>query len=464
MSKSRSAILATSALAALLLAQVSDCRAEESSRSEAKAELKKIAAQASWMSRAFNLIHEVAAPSVVSVHTSETIRVYNPFDWTAPQEKEVLGEGSGFIFHSDDKASYIVTNSHVILQTNEQQRFIRRNDQPVIYDKISVVTNDNLKFPVEVVGFDVRTDLAVLKIPAPNLPAIEWGDSDHAHVGDWVIALGFPFGVGYSATSGIISATDRSTGIYGARGYESFIQTDAAINPGNSGGPLVNLAGEVIGVNANIIARGGANVGIGFAIPAMLAKRVAEDLLDDGKVDRPAIGIIPDGENQGTSGLRVAQVIPGGPADLGGITKDDVILKINGVKIQSSLQFRSRIASARVGEKLDVLITRNGQEQSLTVMTMSLEELEAQLENKSLELPDYGLRVATDDKTGIVIIEVAPGMPADVIGLSPGDRILTEKSFGPIQNLKDMQQIQKQRTVILQILKDGKSLWISLRK
>jgi serine protease Do len=273
--------------------------AEDPAYAKAREELAKVAPQAFMLSRAFNLIHEIASPSVVSIHTREQFRLLNGIEMREEVREIEVGEGSGFAFAwkagKDDKdpgETFILTNSHVVLQTNQHQQFVRgARNQPVPYDRISIHTNNNRTYDSELVGVDLETDLAVLRVAGTHIQPVEWGDSDQARVGDWVIALGFPFGKGYSATSGIISATDRSTGIYsGVRGFENFIQTDAAINPGNSGGPLFSLEAKVMGVNASIFSPTGVNVGLGFAIPANLARRVAEDLRDHGKVSRPMVG------------------------------------------------------------------------------------------------------------------------------------------------------------------------------
>ncbi|HEX3134997.1 MAG TPA: trypsin-like peptidase domain-containing protein, partial [Planctomycetota bacterium] len=229
---------------------------EDARREQLKAELKQASAELARFSRAVNLVHELVAPSVLSIHTrEERLRpvLYRGRLFADKREVEV-GEGSGFVFYSDAKASWIITNAHVVVQTNADQQFITNNKgQPVGYDRIVAVLSDNRELKAEYVGVYVESDLAVLKIDVPDLPALEWADSDQAKVGDWVVALGFPLGVGYSATSGIVSATDRSIGSFqGLGAFDSFIQTDAAINFGNSGGLLVDVNGRVLGINASI--------------------------------------------------------------------------------------------------------------------------------------------------------------------------------------------------------------------
>ncbi len=340
--------------------------AAEETPQAAKAELATLSKQLGLLSRCFNLVHEVVAPSVVSIKTSEDIA--NPF--TARNEAVDVGEGSGFVVHADAKASYILTNAHVVLQTNDNQEFVRgRNEQFLGYDHLVVELNDNRDIDAEYVGVDASTDLAVIKVGVPNLPTIDWADSDHVTVGDLVLALGYPLGVGYSATSGIVSATDRSIGIYRSiRGLESFIQTDAPINPGNSGGPLVGLDGHIIGVNSNILSRTGVNIGIGFAIPANLARRVADDLIRYGRVHWAGIGVdideIPVTQAEGLGlgsgqAVCVINVLPHTPAAEAGIRAGDIVLAVGAVKIRSKMSFRARFACCQIGVPLALGLWRD---------------------------------------------------------------------------------------------------------
>jgi S1-C subfamily serine protease len=292
-----------------------------------------------------------------------------------------------------------------------------------------------------------------------------------------VVAEGFPFGKGYSATSGIISATDRSTGIYsGVRGFESFIQTDAAINPGNSGGPLFNLEGKVIGVNANIISPTGVNAGLGFAIPANLARRVAEDLMDDGRVTRPMVGVeikelsTDEAVTMGVPGLHTLQirsVVPGSPAESGGVHAGDVLLAINKLPIQSWQQFRARIASTRIGDELEFTLWREGKQVEAKLTPVAADQLGVQVGERlkqGAHLGEFGLLLGADDKPGLAVLHVAPDSLAERVGLVPGDRVLHERTAGPLRTLADLEPLIERREVVLQVLKDGKSVWVRLRR
>jgi len=481
---SRSPLLGLLCLVSAIVSGHPVSAADAASAARAKAELVQVAAQATALSRAFTLIHEIAGPSVVSIHTSKQVRQYrmlNRFEVREETNEIEVGEGSGFVVHSDDQTSFILTNAHVVLQANERQGFVRdRSGQAMGYDKVTVVTNDTRRYEADYVGYDVLTDLALLKVKVPRLPPVDWGDSDRAKVGDFVLALGFPFRVGYSATSGIISATDRSTGVYEAvGGFESFIQTDASINPGNSGGPLFNIEGKVIGVNSNIVSRTGTSIGIGFAIPSNLARRVTEDLLGKGKVTRPMIGVYldelapDDAKGLGLPAVQVVRInalIPGAPAEGAGAAPGDIILAINQMPINSVQQFRARVASCRIAVPLEMRVRRADQELVLKVTPAAEDELSARLEAaarnrpKEPEAGGFGVVAAHDGKPGLVITKVVAGGLAEQAGLAVGDRILRERDFGEIRRVEDLDKLQRNREVVLQVLKDGRSLWVKLRR
>jgi Do/DeqQ family serine protease len=266
-----------------------------------------------------------------------------------PVMRETQAVGSGVIV--DAQAGTVITNNHVVEHA----------------DLIEVTLTDKRRFKAKLIGRDPQTDIAVLKIPAENLTAVTMGDSDKSEVGDFVLAIGNPFGLGQTVTSGIVSAVGRSD--LGIEGYEDFIQTDAAINPGNSGGALVDLRGRLIGINTAILAPSGGNVGVGFAVPINMARSVMDQLLRYGKIDRGWIGIggqdvtpeLASGLHTGvTEGVLVAEVEPTGPAAAAGIQTGDVIVAVDGAPVRSWQQCVNRIALTRVGEALDFTVDRAG--------------------------------------------------------------------------------------------------------
>ncbi len=467
----------------LVLALAACLPAEDSAQVRAREELKGLSSELSRWSRAFSLVHEAVAPSVVAIHTRERQyqRLRSPFGGVILREQgeEEVGEGSGFVVRSDDKHSYILTNAHVVLKTNQHQQFeTDRNGRELGYDRLTVELNDSREVDAEYVGWSVQTDLAVIRVPLPNLPAVEWGNSDQAHVGDWVVALGYPLGVGYSASSGIISATDRSTGIYRPMGgLESFLQTDAAINPGNSGGPLVDLQGRILGVNANIISRTGANIGLGFAIAANLARRVADDLIDHGAVRWPGIGIEFDSIDAvqaaevglpRSPALRVSGVLAGSPADKAGIKNGDILLSLNGLKTMNDMQFRARLSSSQIGQSIPVQLWREKERVTTTVTPIALEEIHrmraVEVASRGVSLGDFGLTVASDGQSGLAIVGVDPQGLAAQAGLKVGDRVLQEHRQGPLATTQDAKALAGKRELVLQVAQNSRLLWIRMRR
>jgi Do/DeqQ family serine protease len=272
-----------------------------------------------------------------------------------PIERETQATGSGVIV--DAAQGYVLTNSHVTENGNS----------------IEVTTKDNRHFRAKLIGRDPETDIAVLQISASNLTAVPMGDSDRLQVGDFVLAVGNPFGLGQTVTSGIVSALGRSPGI---EGYEDFIQTDASINPGNSGGPLVDLQGRIIGINTAIVAPSGGNVGIGFAVPINMARQVMEQLISGGEIKRGHIGVqiqdlTPDiAQGLGTAhtqGAVIARVEPGSPAERAGLRTNDLVVAVNGTPIRNSAELHNRVGLSRVGEAVDLTIVRGGSERTVAV-------------------------------------------------------------------------------------------------
>jgi Do/DeqQ family serine protease len=271
-----------------------------------------------------------------------------------PREREVLSAGSGVIV--DAARGYVLTNGHVVANPAE----------------IQVTLKDRRTYPARLVGSDPETDVALLQIDTPGLTALAFGDSDRLEVGDLVIAIGNPFGLGQTVTSGIVSALGRSG--LGLEGYEDFIQTDASINPGNSGGALVNSKGEVVGINTAIIGPTGGNVGIGFAVPANMAKAVMAQLIEHGEVRRGRLGITiedltpaqaHDMQLELPDGAVITHVEPGSPAAGAGISPGDVIVQVNGQPIRDARDLRNLVGLLPVGADLRIVLYHDGRERAL---------------------------------------------------------------------------------------------------
>ncbi|HEY1794670.1 MAG TPA: Do family serine endopeptidase [Stellaceae bacterium] len=271
-------------------------------------------------------------------------------------ERETQATGSGVIV--DARNGYVLTNAHVV--ENET--------------KIEVTTKDNRRMEAKLIGRDEETDIAVLKIPAEGLSAVPLGNSDQLQVGDFVVAIGNPFGLGQTVTSGIVSALGRSG--LGIEGYEDFIQTDASINPGNSGGALVNFSGQLIGINTAILAPGGGNIGIGFAVPINMARRVMDELIKYGVVKRGRIGVAiqdltPDlaqaMNTKHTVGAVIARIVPGSPAERGGLKSGDLVVAVDGTPVRSGTQLRNMIGLSPVGADVKLTVDRKGTESTLSI-------------------------------------------------------------------------------------------------
>jgi serine protease DegQ len=335
---------------------------------------------------------------------------------TQPRERQRQGLGSGVIVDAD--RGLILTNNHVIQRA----------------DEIVVTLHDGRRFDAEVIGADRETDIALIRIDADALHALPFADSDELRVGDFVVAIGNPFGLGQTVTSGIVSALGRSG--LGIDGFEDFIQTDASINPGNSGGPLVNLRGELVGINTAILARGGGNIGIGFAIPINMARMVQEHLIADGEVSRGQLGIAMQDLTpelaqafslQVTNGAVVTRVEPGSSAERAGLKAGDVVLEIDGRPVRGGTDLRNRIGLLRAGSDVRLRILRDGREETVTARIEAPQRQEMQGDAVDARLAGVSFErvLDRDGASRIRIVAVQPRSLAARGGLREGDVILS---------------------------------------
>lgn len=375
------------------------------------------------------------------------------------QQREISA-GSGVIVDADN--GYILTNNHVI----EGAATIR------------VQLQDKRSFEADLVGRDPATDIAVLQIEAGNLTEIQTGDSEALLVGDFVVAIGNPFGLGQTVTSGIVSALGRS-GI-NPQGYEDFIQTDASINPGNSGGALITLDGKLVGINTAIISpNGGGNVGVGFAVPINMAKAVMDQILRFGEVQRGQLGVMiqdltPDlasalGLDE-QRGAVVASVEPGTSAEKAGLQAGDAILSVDGVAVESSSDLRQKIGLRRPEDTVKLGFVRNGERRDVEVQLSATEASGSQLQGAAGVLS--GVRLAPIDRghpawgliEGVVVVEMVPGSLADQAGLEPGD-LITAVNRRPVASVEDITAVLADNppAVALSIWRDGRLLFLVLQ-
>lgn len=341
----------------------------------------------------------------------------------APQKRREAGQGSGFLISPD---GYILTNNHVVGDA----------------DLVSVQMNDGREYTAEIVGTDPGSDLAVIKIDESDLPFLKLGSSERLEVGNWVLAVGNPFGLSHTLTAGVVSAKGRS-GI-GLNDYEDFIQTDAAINPGNSGGPLVNLDGEVVGINTAIFSRSGGYMGIGFAIPVDMAKSIKSQLIEHGEVKRGRLGVYIQDMTKDlaeffdldkTTGILITQVLEDSPAEDADLKRGDVIIEVDGDKVDKVSTFRNRIALTAPGTKVQLTILRDGDREKIKVKIGALEPSESGQKSGSSDLPTLGLslqsltpelaeRFGYEDQQGVLVAGVESGSLADRAGINRGSLIL----------------------------------------
>lgn len=428
-------------------------------------------------STAISSVSNALMPAVVHIDVSGTIvqrAPLSPFGddpffryfFGPPQEMErevpVQALGSGVIISKD---GYIITNNHVVENA----------------DKINVEFYDGNMYEAELIGRDPNTDLAVVKVdPTPDMKYAQFGDSDACNVGEWVIAIGSPRGLDWTVTAGIISAKNRTDiGALGPTGYEDFIQTDASINPGNSGGPLINLKGEVIGINSLIVSASRGSEGLGFAIPSNMAKAISDSLIKYGKVVRGYLGVnIQDvtpeiaknlklGKN--FKGVIIADVLPDGPASNAGIEQGDIVIAFKGVNVENVTQLRNIVADTAPGTSVKMTILRNKNELEITVKIgelekereLSKEESESDLLGLSVEkvTADIARRIGLRRAAGVIITSILPGGAADKVGLSEGD-IIFRVGNTPVNNPQEFDSLVKETAKegeVLFLVRDGKT-------
>ena len=432
---------------------------------------------------------EKLSPSVVNIYTTQTIQVSSsPHQYFFPDQMDIpepfrrffgvpdmpqeeapkremkrTSLGSGVIVTAD---GYILTNNHVVEDA----------------DEINVTLTTFEEYKATIVGRDPKSDVALIKIePKASLPYVTFGDSDKLRVGEWVLAIGNPFGLQKTVTAGIVSAKGRAIN---NESYGNFIQTDASINPGNSGGPLFNLNGEMVGLNTAIFSRSGGNIGIGFAIPINMAKNVADQLKEHGKVTRGWLGVVIQqvtselAENFGLErpiGALVGQVVPDSPADKAGLKAGDVIIEYNGKEISQMSMLPALVASTSVGEKAKLVLIRDGKKQNITVEIGKLEDEETVITgtetgtSKKLGItvqeltPKLAESLGINEKQGLIITDINAGSAAAEAGIQRGDIILEinrEKIENLAQYKQAMQAAQGKKSILLLIKRDKNTLFV----
>jgi len=379
--------------------------------------------------------------------------------------QRVVGQGSGFIISRD---GYILTNNHVVGDA----------------DKVTVKLLDGREFTAKTIGVDPHSDVAVIKIDAVDLPVLELGDSDAIEVGEWVVAIGNPFGLSHTLTVGVVSAKGRSS--IGIADYENFIQTDAAINPGNSGGPLVDLDGKVVGMNTAIFSQSGGYMGIGFAIPINMAKSIKDQLIQTGSVVRGYLGIViqdltPELAKsfgmKDQKGIVVAQVSEDSPAEKAGMKQGDVIVEFDGKPVDQVGPFRNEVALKTPGSTEDITVLRNGERKVLSVTIGQLTDKEGDVAEGPHNLEKLGMTVQNltpelahqlglEGKKGVVVTGVAQGSVAALANIKPGGMIL-EVNRQPIENTEElkkaMAEAPEDSPVLLLILEGEYARYVALQ-
>ncbi|MDZ7369846.1 MAG: DegQ family serine endoprotease [candidate division KSB1 bacterium] len=425
------------------------------------------------MSKGFAAVAKKVKPSVVTIKSTATVRTDVPEFWrqffNVPEEQIRQGLGSGVIV---DENGYILTNNHVVENADELQ-----------------VTIGTSAFDAKIIGRDPQSDLAVIKIDAKNLTPIKMGDSDELEVGEWVLAIGNPFSelLDQTVTAGIVSAKGRSGLTRGEISFEDFIQTDAAINPGNSGGALVNLKGELVGINTMIFSTSGGNVGIGFAIPINLAKNVMKQLIEKGRVTRGWLGVYIGNVSEETAeafgldkprGALVNQVTENSPAEEAGLKNGDVILKVNDKEIRDSSMLMNTIAAMAPGTRVTLTIWRDGKEKSVSVKLGERPDTFAEDTQKETKGNTLGLEVANltaetqrrlgtnYDEEGVLVVRVVNNSPADRQGIRIGD-LIKEVNRRQVTNVREfnsvINEVKPGEVVLFRIKRGNNSMFVAVR-
>lgn len=433
-------------------------------------------------SRGFSEVVRAVSPAVVNISSTKTLKHQpTPFDeffdflYPFPDDKSKKWKeqslGSGVIASAD---GYIVTNNHVVERS----------------DEIKVILFDKRSFRAKIIGADPKTDLAVIKINAKDLPVVPWGDSDRLQVGEFVLAIGNPFALSHTVTMGIVSAVGRAD--VGIADYENFIQTDAAINPGNSGGPLVNIKGELIGINTAIFSKTGGYQGIGFAVPSNMVRLVMDQLLKKGKVVRGWIGVTiqeltPElAQKFGlklSEGALVSDVAQGSPAQRGGIMRGDIILEFDGKKVSDVGMLRNIVAQSKIGSQVVIKVLRRDK---ILAAVVNITELPSDStdtapsqttkqesdENALSGMAAMDLNRAVmkqlgieKDEKGVVVVKIEPGSPAEDAGLRKGD-IVEEIDRQKISNLNEFNKVaarvKPSESVLMFVNRSGRKFYIAL--
>ncbi|MFO7906775.1 MAG: DegQ family serine endoprotease [Planctomycetota bacterium] len=452
-------------------------------------------AVANDLSQAFQHVAKALRPSVVSISSVRRVQLqqrggrgrgselpeefrrffgddfFEEFPFEAPSPPRGFqqeGMGTGVIV-SDE--GYILTNNHVVAGA----------------DEVNVRLSDNREFRAEIVGTDKPTDIAVLKVDADGLVAAKLGDSKSMDVGEWVLAMGSPFGLSQTVTAGIISATGRAN--MGIADYEDFIQTDAAINPGNSGGPLVNLQGEVVGIATAIASRNGGYQGIGFAIPSHMARGVLDSIVKEGHVTRGYLGaMIQDLDEDlarsfsydSTDGVLIGDIIEGGPAEKAGLKSGDIVATLNGKEVTTANDFRNSMAGIAPGTTVKLEVVRNGEKKQFEVTVGELDAAELALKrgqgtesavNLGMAVrtltPDLAQQLGYEgDQEGVVVMEVQPGSLAQRVGIRPKD-VIVGANGTPIRSAAEFREATRDSDledgVRLQLMREGARRYVFLK-